>query len=362
MSGPGELIPVNSPDTQRQLVRPTADSYTHTMDQVLRAFLAPLAMSSQEKVRMCLGQAALALGFEDWPLEQVPWDRFDAPVVMELVARWRDQLARPTLALYIYAVRGMARACFLHDLMSAEQYDKLKAVPLPNYGEGEGRGQYVKPAWLDAMIASCENDKRSAPWLGPKDEPRSAIGLRDHALLALLYGSGIRRAEAASLARVDLDLAGGRFRVVVKGGKKAVRFLAPWAIKPIKAWLDELDRQALASQNQPVVSGPVSRRRRPKPLISAEGLVLRRLSKAGRILGDLGDKGVYVVLEERCELAGIPFVRPHDARRTFATDFIKQHGVAAAQKILGHKDVSTTTRYDMTGDDELASMVNKIKR
>ncbi|WP_153785422.1 tyrosine-type recombinase/integrase [Pseudomonas sp. EMN2] len=350
MSGSGELIPANSAGAQSQLIRPTADSYTHSMDQVLRAFLAPLAVSSQEKVRMCLGQAALALGFEDWPLEQVPWDRVDAPVVMELVARWRDQLARPTLALYIYAVRGMARACFLHDLMSAEQYNKLKAVPLPNYGEGEGRGQYVKSAWLDAMIASCKRDERTT------------LGLRDHALLALLYGSGIRRAEAASLAREDLDLAGGRFRVVVKGGKKAVRFLAPWAIKPIKEWLDEVDRQALASQNQPVVSGPVSRRRRPKPLISAEGLVLRRLSKAGRILGDLGDKGVYVVLEERCELAGIPFVRPHDARRTFATDFIKQHGVAAAQKILGHKDVSTTTRYDMTGDDELAAMVSKIKR
>lgn len=350
MNRTGELIPAVASQELQLLARSATDGHRHGMDQVLRAFLAPLADSSREKVRMCLSRTALALGFENWPLEQVPWDRVDAPVVMELVARWRAELARPTLALYIYAVRGMARSCFLHDLMSAEQYEKLKAVQVPNYGEGDGRGQYVKPAWLDTLIRSCEDDERSA------------LGLRDHALLALLYGSGIRRAEAVNLAREDLDLAGRRFRVVVKGGKKALRFLAPWAIEPIKLWLEEVDRQALATQNQPQPSGPVSRRRRPKPLISAEGLVLRRLSKAGRILGDLDGKGVYVVLKERCELAGIPFVRPHDARRTFATNFIKQHGIAAAQKVLGHKDISTTTRYDMTEDDEIAAMVQDIKR
>ena len=350
MSGSGELIPSQPTNSQQVLASPAVGGHSHSMDQVLRAFLAPMRESSRQTVRTSLGRVALALGFEGWPLEQVPWHRVNAAVILELIARWRDELAQPTLSLYITCVRGLAKSCFLHDLMSADQYEKLKAVQLPNYGDGEGRGQYVKPAWLDALIASCEADERTA------------LGLRDHALLALLYGSGIRRAESANLAREDLDLPGRRFRVVVKGGKRALRFLADWAVEPLEKWLEEVDRQAATSQNQPVGGANNSRRRRPKTVIRSDGMVLRRLSKAGRILDDLEGKGVYVVLKERCALAGIPFVRPHDARRTFATNFIAQHGIAAAQKVLGHKDISTTTRYDMTGDDELAAMVKDLKR
>jgi integrase len=350
MSGNGELIPANLGDQQLIVDRSAGTSYQHTMEQVLRAFLAPLAESSREKVQMCLGRAALALGFGDRPLHEVPWHKVNSAVILELVARWRSELKKPTMDLYIYAVRGMARACFLHDLMSSEQYDKLKEIRLPSYGEDEGRGQYVKPAWLDKLTKSCEADERTI------------LGLRDHAMLALLFGSGLRRNEAVNLAREDLDLDGMRFKVVVKGGKKAMRYLSPWAVEPLREWIEEIDRQAQLAKDQPPIQGKPSRRNKPKRAVREGGLLLRRLSKSGTILGDLVGNGLYDALKERCIVAGVTFIRPHDARRTLATNIIRERGINYAQKALGHKDISTTKRYDMTDDDEMSDMFKGFTR
>lgn len=349
MSGNGELIPANH-ESQLSGVDRSTGSYQHTMEQVLRAFLAPMAKSSQETVQKCLKQAAKTLGFGDRPLHEVPWHRVNSSVILELVSRWRSELAKPTLALYITSVRGLARSCYLHDLMSSDQYRKLKEVSLPDFGEGEGRGQYVKPAWLDKLTQSCESDERAV------------LGLRDHAMLALLFGSGLRRNEAVNLAREDLDLDGMRFKVVVKGGKKAMRYLSPWAVEPLREWIEEIDRQAQLAKDQPPIQGSPSRRKKPKRAVREGGLVLRRLSKTGTILGDLVGNGLYDALKERCIVAGVTFIRPHDARRTLATNIIRERGINYAQKALGHKDISTTKRYDMTDEDEMSDMFKGFTR
>ncbi|MNH34698.1 site-specific tyrosine recombinase XerC [compost metagenome] len=89
---------------------------------------------------------------------------------------------------------------------------------------------------------------------------------------------------------------------------------------------------------------------------------MRRLSKTGTILGDLEGNGLYNALKVRCTVAGVPFVRPHDARRTLATDLINEHGINIAQKALGHKNISTTAVYDMTDDDKLSSVFSARTR
>lgn len=350
MTGTRDLITVNRNEDLLQVVERPSGAYQHNMEQVLRAFLAPLAQSSRGTVLMCLGQVALALGFEGRPIHEVPWHKVNSAVILELIARWRGTLKKPTLDLYIYTVRGMARACFLHDLMSSDQYTKLKEIRVPNYGEDEGRGQYVDPEVLDKLTQNCESDERTI------------LGLRDHAMLALLFGAGIRRNEAVNLAREDLDLSGMRFKVVVKGGKKAMRYLPPWAIEPIRQWIEEIDRQTQLASDQAPIQGKLSRRNKPKRPVRAGGPLLRRLSKTGTILGDLKGDGLYQALEDRCSVAGVDFVKPHDARRTLATNIIREHGINYAQKALGHKDISTTKRYDMTDDDEMSDMFKGFTR
>lgn len=342
MNGPRDVIPTNQ---QHLVVERPGSRRQHTMDQVLRAFLSPLAESSQVTIQKCLTKAAATMGFGDRPINEVPWHLVDAPIVSELISRWRSDLAKSTLSLYIFAVRGIAQQCYMHGLMDADQLKMIQTVRLPKSGDRDSRGQYVKDAWLDALISSCS----------PERDDRRVLALRDLAMLAILFGAGLRRNEASNLAREDLDLDGGRFRVVVKGGKKAMRYIEEWAIEPIRDWLKEIDDQAKFSRDQPPIEGPTSRRRQPKRSVREGGMVLRRLSKSGTILGDLEGNGLYNALKERCEKAGVNFIRPHDARRTLATNLIRDEGLTYAKLALGHKNISTTQIYDMTDEDEMSS-------
>lgn len=351
----GKLIPA---DSQHNLILGRQpEKRQHTMDQVLRAFFAPFAPSSRDTIEKCLAKAAQTMGFAGLPLAEVPWHHVDATVVSELIARWRDTLAKPTLKLYIFAVRGVARSCYTHHLISSDQYDMIKEVRMPSLDDSDIRGQYVKDEWLDALIGSCVKDKPAV------------IDIRDHAMLALLFGAGLRRNEAVNLLREDLDLEGGRFKVVVKGGKKALRFLAEWAVPPIVNWLNEIDQQAelwnmAQAKNEQSESGknikPQSRKKIRQ--VRQDGRILRRLSKSGTILDDLEGNGLYNALKARCLTAGTPFTRPHDARRTLATDLINEHGLNIAKKALGHKNITTTQLYDMTDDDQMSSIMSERKR
>jgi integrase/recombinase XerC len=113
--------------------------------------------------------------------------------------------------------------------------------------------------------------------------------------------------------------------LTTKGNNKDLKYLAAWAVAPIEEWLEELKKQGVL-----------------------EGPILRRRSKTGRALGPMAPHAVWYALGERCIRAGTPIIKPHDARRTLATDLIEEHGLSKAKIALGHKNIATTAIYDMT--------------
>ncbi len=143
-----------------------------------------------------------------------------------------------------------------------------------------------------------------------------AYGLRDRAILELLYSSGLRVAELVGLNRTDLDLANRLVRVWGKGGKER---LVP------------LGKKAAAALDQYLAESPVE----------SEAIFLNRAGK----------RVVVRTVERVLEKAGIAMgfaqpLTPHVLRHTFATHLMNAGAdLRVVQELLGHRNLSTTQRY-----------------
>jgi len=288
------------------------------MRQVYRRFVAPLAPSSRMTIKYALSRMADGLGIlpVDGDLEVLPWHTVTADQFSDLMIALQGELEPPTIRLYMFALRGITRACFIAGLMPAAQFALIKEVKMPRGRNQIGRGRMVEDRFLKAVLKCCREDER-------------VQGVRDAALIALIFGSGVRRAEAASIDHGSIDLREGEFRVRTKGSKWVLKYLQAWAIPFIEEWL--------AVRRQEGLTG---------------GAVFTSIVKGGRITRKrLTGRGIFYILEERSKLAGLDFhIRPHDGRRTLGTKMIEEHGELFAQRVLGHADLSTTRIYDKRAD------------
>jgi integrase/recombinase XerD len=160
-------------------------------------------------------------------------------------------------------------------------------------------------------------------WLNAPDA-RTLKGLRDRALLAVLIGCGLRRAEAAALSFNHVQQREGRWVLVDLIGKRDKIRSVPmpnWTKASIDAW----SRAAGVS----------------------EGLVFRAVNKGNRVMGDgITPQAIYNIIVGYAEELKNKGVAPHDLRRTFAK--LAHKGGAAIDQIqlsLGHESIQTTEEY-----------------
>ncbi|MFV0388539.1 MAG: site-specific tyrosine recombinase XerD [Pyrinomonadaceae bacterium] len=153
------------------------------------------------------------------------------------------------------------------------------------------------------------------------------LGLRDRAILELMYAAGLRVSEAASIKIGDFDLDAGVLTCKGKGGKERKVPLGKSAVKWIKQHL--------------------------KKRLQLENTQQRNLflSPGGKQI----DRGViYRLIKSYGEQAGLRDVSPHTLRHSFATHLL-QHGAdsRSVQAMLGHADISTTQIYTHITDQHL---------
>ncbi|ASS77211.1 tyrosine recombinase XerC [Tumebacillus algifaecis] len=164
------------------------------------------------------------------------------------------------------------------------------------------------------------------------------LGLRDKALLELLYASGVRVSECVGLDVSDLDLDVGAAIVFGKGAKERYVLLGAPAVNALRRYLSDawpLLRQKGAGEERPL-------------FLNHKGTRLSDRS-VRRIL----DK--YVV-----QLAGMQKVSPHMLRHTFATHLL-DHGadLRVVQELLGHASLSSTQIYTHTTREHLERVYTK---
>ncbi len=197
----------------------------------------------------------------------------------------------------------------------------------------------VVPAHLDG--GSVPGRERKLPRLLPEDvvaalialpDTATARGRRDRALLEVLYGLGLRLAEAVGLSLGDLDLPGERVVVRGKGGKeRQLPLLGPVAAALLATLEDRLDGRTLLALRDGRL--PADQRRRPV----FEGRPGRRISP----------RTVQArVRRYATELAGLAGVSPHTLRHCFATHLLDGGaGIRVVQELLGHAHLDTTRIY-----------------
>ncbi len=161
------------------------------------------------------------------------------------------------------------------------------------------------------------------------DYPETPQGLRDKAILELMYASGLRVSEASGLAMGDLDADEGFVRVFGKGSKER---LVPVGGTAIRAAADYLNR------GRPKLVGKI---RDDRLFLSSRGRGLSRQT-------------VWRIIKERGAAAGFPEMTPHILRHSFATHLLKGGAdLRAVQEMLGHASISTTQVYTHVAKDHL---------
>jgi site-specific recombinase XerD len=156
-------------------------------------------------------------------------------------------------------------------------------------------------------------------------KPDTVIGLRDRALLALLYGTGIRASECASLRNGHVDLKQLTITVQGKGGHERVIPLNPQLAEVLHAYLQ--------ARGSALANAPFFRSRFGRPL--SRGGVYERVRTWG----------------QRSRV-GIP-LSPHRMRHTFATHLVRAGvGLVTIRDLLGHRLITSTQIYlHVTADD-----------
>jgi len=294
-------------------------------------YLASLAPGSRRTMRHALNHIAALLTDGRADALAVEWGRLRFQHTAALRAALIARGGNPNTAnKFLYALRGVLKAAWRLEQMDAETY--RRAVDLkPIAGETLPRGRALEAGEILALLNACARDQ-------------SAAGARDAALIALLRGGGLRRAEICALQLADYSpgapgaTAAATLRVLGKGNKERAVPLAPGAADALADWL------AVRGDTPGALFYHVTK---------ADALVCVLHNGTAPAHGEkLTPQAIYQMLEKRAAQAGVTNLSPHDFRRTFASDLLDAGAdIVTVQKLMGHANVQTTARYDRRGEE-----------
>ena len=166
------------------------------------------------------------------------------------------------------------------------------------------------------------------------DEGQLVLEIRDHAMLELMYSSGLRLAELVAMNINDIDKRAGQVMVTGKGNKTRYLPVGAPALAAIERWQQE--RQSLLKADESAL------------FISRRGTRLSR-------------RAVQLILKIRAQslLSGVK-LHPHMLRHSFASHLLESSGdLRAVQELLGHSNISTTQIYTQLDFQHLAKVYDQ---
>jgi len=224
----------------------------------------------------------------------------------------RDRaLARSTIARKLSSVRALYRFLLID---GRTQIDPSADVDLP------------KPARRLPKVLSVEECRR----LLEMPDRSTPEGLRDAAMIALLYASGLRVSELVALRMHELSLTEGLVRTIGKGSKERIVPVAPLALHLVRRYLNEARVEF-------------------ERHVGEDAIFLTRLGRP------FSRGGFWATLKQHVRLSGLPEdTSPHTLRHSFATHLLSGGAdLRAIQEMLGHANLQTTEIYTHVSTEDL---------
>lgn len=252
----------------------------------------------------------------------------------ELIRKWRlwlnrlgtntsDELQKSTQNYHLIALRSFLKFCAKRDIpaMTADKIELARTT--------RQQVTFLTPEELQRLFQQ------------PKIE--TMPGLRDRAILELLFSSGLRVSELVGLNRDHINLKRREFTVRGKGQKDRPVFISDTAAHWIQAYLDK--RQDTSS--------PLFVRYSGSKKIDTSGNYHR-----------LTVRSVQRLVARYALLAGITkHVSPHTLRHSYATDLLMNGAdLRSVQALLGHSNIATTQIYTHVTDPHLKSVHSKFHK
>ncbi|MDQ6905382.1 MAG: tyrosine-type recombinase/integrase, partial [Chloroflexota bacterium] len=246
-------------------------------------YLTRLAPGSRRTMHGALATIADLLTDGTADLFTLPWHALRYQHTQAVRSLLAERYAPATANKHLAALRGVLKESWRLGLMEAADFQR--AIDLTSVRGGTlPRGRALTPGELRALFAVCADG--------------SPAGVRDAALLAVLYGCGLRRAEVVSLDMSDYLPETGALTVRHgKGDKARIVYLTGGAQAATGAWC------GLRGE--------------------AVGPLFPPINKGGRItVRRMTDQAILAMLQRRAKTAEVGHFSPHDLRRTFISDLL----------------------------------------
>jgi site-specific recombinase XerD len=321
-----ELEPAAAPPPAvvASTIIPPADPYEVYLNSLESAESRRTMRGALDRIAKILTEddSATGAGQPWWGLRYEHTSKVRAALIDHRDARNPDGYSPTHINKHLIALRRILRVCWRLELMTAEDYQR--AADIQNVkGKRLPAGRNIHRDELGAMLRAAGDDE-------------SPAGVRDRALIALLYATGLRRSEAASLLVENFDHAERQIRIIGKGNKERAVPVSLAAIPVLDEWLNLLGTRR----------GPMF------PPIDRHGTIRS---------GAMSPRAVGYIVDRTRKKAGLPPLATHDFRRTFIGDFIDNGGdLIQAQQIAGHASAATTAQYDRRPGRALRDAVDRM--
>ncbi|MFC7391493.1 site-specific tyrosine recombinase XerD [Scopulibacillus cellulosilyticus] len=239
---------------------------------------------------------------------------------VEKVSNWQD-INRTMITKYLYQLKdqGKAPATLARQTASIRSFHQfLLRENIVNHDPSHHVGVPKAERRLPKVLSLGEVEALLAA-----PATATAIGLRDQAMLEVLYATGIRVSELMGLNLEDIHLTMGFLRCMGKGSKERIIPLGRMALKAMKQYIEEARPKLLKNKKQ-----------QDALFLNHHGNRLTR-------------QGFWKILKQLALNAGITkSITPHTLRHSFATHLLENGAdLRSVQEMLGHADISTTQIY-----------------
>jgi integrase/recombinase XerD len=231
-----------------------------------------------------------------------------------LASLYRQKLESRTVARHLVTMRNFFRFTLVQELRTEDPSLNLESPKIRRSLPG-----YLRLEEVERLLA--------------QPDEKLPLGLRDRAMLEVLYSTGLRVSELVGLRVMDMDRAAGCVRCIGKGNKERIVPIGKKAIALVDRYLRDARPKLLGNANKANVTTLFVNRRG----------------------GPLSRVGVWKILSAYGRQAGMrKGLTPHMLRHSFATHLLERGAdLRSVQLMLGHSDISTTQIYTHVVEERL---------